>query len=1840
LLYTCATDSRPDRCVGDSLVAGPYAGLTCSVAQSNTNPFDASVDTTAACTIPFALVGAGTATYLDACSYPSGQPNSDPSDCVRIRPGSGRLEVRKVLSPGSDGGLFNLLINGNAVGGTVDIGNSGTSFSVGESAGTNTSLSNYSSTIVCRDLNGTGAIVGSVSGTSTNVTVSERADVVCTITNSRKTGVILFAKSVLPAGSAAPAEWNFDVAGGPQDIAHNASVTLNTGSYVVTEDGGANNANFDLTAAGGACALVNGQIQLTVTESGGTCTLTNSRKNTTLVLAKTVNSTPAIAGQVISFTITADNQGAIAANNVVVSDLTPAGLVLVEFGSSTGTCTNTGCTFASIAAGASASLFVTYTVPANYSGPASIVNVASATTDTPLVNSNLTAQATVPVIRVADLSVQKDNGVLTYTPGVATSYRITVSNSGPSDVVGASFTDALPGQISAWTWTCAAQTGGASGCTAVTNSTADFADTIDLPVGGAIVYVVNASIPSGAGDLLGNVARIAAPSGVSDPDTTNNEDIDADEPEPLADLRVTKTDNVATYTPGLPVTYEIEISNAGPSDVDTAIFNDAIPAQVASWVWTCEAQIGSASGCTPAASNATSFADTVSLPAGASIRYKVVAQTRSSATGAMSNSAQVSAPVIGEEPSVADPNPLNNTAQDIDQAAPRSTIQIGKTDGGASAYAEVPRDHIVYTIYITNTGPSDAAAITLNEVVPLYTFYDAVASSAGWSCSDDAPAGTACSLTIGPLAAGVSTSRRFGVHVASSLPAGVDQTTNTVTPTGANLVLPGPASDVTPLFADADLRLSKTDDRVNVQPGNVLTYVLTLQNKGNQDAAGVVLEDTIAANTTFVSATGGGVLAAGKVTWSIGTLAAGTEITREVVVRVASPFPPNVATITNTARVSDDGQNGDTAAGNTAIDVDNVLSAADISLTKTDNGAIGVPGQPVVYTIVTTNNGDQSTGEFIITETVPANTVFDPVNSTNGWSCKPNNNAGSVCTIRHPTLPGNGGTLIKRFVVIVDNPLPIDVTVLTNTVTVDGRPRDPMLTVTETTPVRAAPVLALTKTDDGASASPGGQILYRLTVTNNGNQNADDVVIRETVPANTTFAPGASTAGWTCLPDNSAGSTCSLNVGDIVGLGGSVSAQFAVTVDATVPAGLNEIPNQALAGAKNAPASPLAGELSPLVAAPDLRISKADGIDAARAGDALLYTLVITNTGNQGASGVVVSDTLPQQVEFVSTGNGGVHQNGVVTWQIGPLPAGASTTRTVSVRVREPLPAGTRQIVNTVRVGDDGANGADETPQNNVATDTNSVIGAIVLRLTKSDGGMSAVNPNATIVYTLTLSNIGDIGASNAVVTETVPAHTTFVPSSSAPGWSCANGGVAGSVCVLSVGELAGSGGNTTVVFGVRVNTSVPASVTRIANTVLAAATDANGQPVLAPPATVQTPLQQLILSATKAANPPNGSSVRLGEAITYTIAITNSGAVTATGVSIIDRLPAGLTYRSGSGSPAPIGLDPMTWNIGTLAPGASRTVTFVTTRTGTPLGVTVLINTAQYGSAQTAFTNTNSTAHTLAFTAVDLNALEALPSPGGGVMVKWQVSNLRNALGFHVLRGDSADVTGARRVTERMIAAQGEAYAWSDATGTAEAYYWLEEHELSGKVTVYGPTRGVRTAAVQAAPLTAFVALTPAQVEQTQLLDAAATDAQTQIKIESAQTTVAPGAPAPSVERAAQTVAVESAAAVEAPVVTNVESAPLAPESASFGPASGAVASEAAAEGRVAQAMTAESPSRAQVAAAVDTQQQRVTVAHSQRQQVLISPLMLFVAAAGLLLAILGASFGGVLLVLKRRMR
>jgi uncharacterized repeat protein (TIGR01451 family) len=64
------------------------------------------------------------------------------------------------------------------------------------------------------------------------------------------------------------------------------------------------------------------------------------------------------------------------------------------------------------------------------------------------------------------------------------------------------------------------------------------------------------------------------------------------------------------------------------------------------------------------------------------------------------------------------------------------------------------------------------------------------------------------------------------------------------------------------------LRISKSIPSSPIGPNSLITYTLTVQNWGNAQATGATIQDQIPANTSFVSATAGGSLVSGKVTWT------------------------------------------------------------------------------------------------------------------------------------------------------------------------------------------------------------------------------------------------------------------------------------------------------------------------------------------------------------------------------------------------------------------------------------------------------------------------------------------------------------------------------------------------------------------------------------------------------------------------------------------------------------------------------------------------------------------------------------------------------------------------------------------------------------------------------------------------------------------------------------------------------------------------------------------------------------------------------------------------------------
>jgi LPXTG-site transpeptidase (sortase) family protein len=359
----------------------------------------------------------------------------------------------------------------------------------------------------------------------------------------------------------------------------------------------------------------------------------------------------------------------------------------------------------------------------------------------------------------------------------------------------------------------------------------------------------------------------------------------------------------------------------------------------------------------------------------------------------------------------------------------------------------------------------------------------------------------------------------------------------------------------------------------------------------------------------------------------------------------------------------------------------------------------------------------------VITDTVPQYTTFRPGASTAGWVCVPNNNAGSVCTISIGALAA-GGSGSVTFAVTVNATLPAGVTQVDNTASIadDGTngsdPTPGNNTDDDQTPVDATPDLTITKDDGGVSTSPGGTVAYLLVYENVGNQDATGVVISDTVPLYTTFNPAVSTAGWVCVPNNNAGSTCTISIGALA-VGGSGSVTFAVTIESPLTAGVDEIDNLAeitddgTNGSDPTPGNNTDNDQTPVTASPILTIVKTDGVEQVAPGALLTYTLTITNTGDQGASGVQVVDTIPLYTTFVSVSDGGIYDGGTrqVTFPLFTLPAGGSAIRTVTIRVDNPVPEFVTQITNNATVTDDHGNTDDTEDTDVIANAAKNLIG-------------------------------------------------------------------------------------------------------------------------------------------------------------------------------------------------------------------------------------------------------------------------------------------------------------------------------------------------------------------------------------------------------------------------------------------------------------------------------------------------------------------------------------------------
>ena len=429
------------------------------------------------------------------------------------------------------------------------------------------------------------------------------------------------------------------------------------------------------------------------------------------------------------------------------------------------------------------------------------------------------------------------------------------------------------------------------------------------------------------------------------------------------------------------------------------------------------------------------------------------------------------------------------------------------------------------------------------------------------------------------------------------------------------------------------------------------------------------------------------------------------------------------------------------------------------------------------------------------------------------------------------------------------------------------------------------------------TAAPGANVVWTITALNTGPDAATLVQFDDTLPLDMTFVSLAQTTG----PTMSCGTPA-------VGSGGAIQCTLdTMDAGATVTFVLTgNLPPAAASGAfytnvatftsfedvtdennGGATAVLVTGGLTPA----DLSVQKS-AAGAAGADTDITYTITLLNAGPGSAANVVLTDTLPGTLTFVSFAQNtgptmscstpAVGAGGTVTCTLASMPPG-SASFTLVVHVPAATPAGT--TFDNVATATSDNDPAEENGQGATTT----AISSTDLSVTKT--GPASANAGSDVAYSIIVSNAGPDTAINAVLSDVLPAPTTFVSivRDSGPAATCATPPVGAGGTVSCTFASLGSGATTQ--FTVTVNTR---NALTIANTATIAADtfDPNGEDNHSTANT--SVVQSADVSIGKVANAPLASG-----AASYTITLANAGPSDAVNAAFNDPLPAGARYAS-----------------------------------------------------------------------------------------------------------------------------------------------------------------------------------------------------------------------------------------------------------------------------------------------------------------------------------------------------
>ncbi len=1075
-----------------------------------------------------------------------------------------------------------------------------------------------------------------------------------------------------------------------------------------------------------------------------------------------------------------------------------------------------------------------------------------------------------------------------------------------------------------------------------------------------------------------------------------------------------ETDQQLNVKPGDVITYCLTVSNGSDKDATDVIVTDQIPEGLT-------LVNGSISDGGTMGSNNTITWKFVTLGAHNSKKLQFKATVPQVDQAAKwTNIAYVTSGNPDPDPEK-DPKTPSNEVEAIPGIIIEKTQQLNGKGEPTKDLLHVKKDDQV-TYYLTVTNVSDATAfdVVVKDTVPTDNAGNELKlvenSVKGGTSHTVANNDRDITWKLGNLKAGESRTVEFTVIV----PAGGTHwingaSTNYIPPDPENPDNPGPEEDRTPDIPSNEVEIEKpeiniqktqyignnaageTKDLLSVKPGDVITYCLTVSNGSDKDATDVIVTDQIPDGLTLVngSISDGGTVGRDQIiTWKLGTLKA--HDSKKVQFKATVPQVDQAARWTNIAYVTSGNPDPDPEEDpKTPSNEVEAIPGITIEKTQQRNGE-GKPTKnllhvkkddQVTYYLTVTNTSDATAFDVDVKDTVPTDDAGNELgllaDSVKGGES--HEISGREITWHLGDL-APGASEVVEFTVVV----PAEGTHWINGASTSYIPPDPEdpgkpgpeEDRTPDIPSNEVeidkPEIKIRKTQyvgdnvdqatvDLLSVKPGDVITYSLTVTNESDTEATDVIVTDQIPEGLTLVNGSVSDGGTVGRDG----IITWNLGTI-GAHGEKRVTFKVTVPQTDQSARWR--NIAYVTSGNPDPDPEEDPKTPsneVEAIPGITIEKTQQRNGegeptknllhVKADDRVTYYLTIINTSDATAFDVMVKDTIPTDnagnelqlvADSVKGGTGHEINGREITWTLGDLKAGEKQTVEFTVTV----PAGGTHWINGASTNYIPPDPEDpekpspdpertpDIPSNEVEIDKSDA-NVAVRKLQSLNGGEATlkvlnVKPGDVITYRLVVSNESENPVDDVIVTDPVPEGLLLDEGSIVPEGTIETSQNGQQTITWKLGTLQ-AGEEKTLEFKV----TVPKAEKAARWTNIAYVTEGDPDPDPEDPKTPSNEVEAVPGIAIEKEQQVNGQGeptketlhVQKGDQVTYYLTVTNISEAKAFDVIVKDQIPedsAGnqLELVEGSvegGESHTVSGRVITWNVGDLEAGQSQTLKF-----------------------------------------------------------------------------------------------------------------------------------------------------------------------------------------------------------------------------------------------------------------------------------------------------------------------